>query len=112
MYENNLLSLSSSTINLNFAFSPFLISQSQPFFTHKRNLPTLVAVSANSDNLAGANDGGISTEKKGSGTTARERRLLKVREEKRKREYDRLHDYPAWAKYFFLFCTPSVCVFA
>ncbi|KAL8104322.1 hypothetical protein AgCh_028512 [Apium graveolens] len=35
---------------------------------------------------------------KGSGTTARGRRLLKVREEKRKREYDRLHNYPAWAK--------------
>ncbi|KAA8531405.1 hypothetical protein F0562_006099 [Nyssa sinensis] len=35
---------------------------------------------------------------KGSGTTARGRRLLKIREEKRKREYDRLHNYPAWAK--------------
>lgn len=36
---------------------------------------------------------------KGSGTTARGRRLLKVREEKRRREYDRLHNYPTWAKY-------------
>lgn len=36
---------------------------------------------------------------KGSGTTARGRRLLKVREEKRKREYDHLHNYPAWAKW-------------
>ncbi|XP_059632899.1 uncharacterized protein LOC132275428 isoform X2 [Cornus florida] len=35
---------------------------------------------------------------KGSGTTARGRRLLKIREEKRKREYDRLHNYPTWAK--------------
>ncbi|GMN52686.1 hypothetical protein TIFTF001_021819 [Ficus carica] len=35
---------------------------------------------------------------KGSGTTARGRRLLKLREEKRKREYDRLNNYPAWAK--------------
>ncbi|KAI3948629.1 hypothetical protein MKW98_027695 [Papaver atlanticum] len=35
---------------------------------------------------------------KGSGTTARGRRLLKVREEKRKREYDRIHNYPSWAK--------------
>ncbi|XP_022139316.1 uncharacterized protein LOC111010260 isoform X2 [Momordica charantia] len=35
---------------------------------------------------------------KGSGTTARGRRLLKLREEKRKREHDRLHNYPAWAK--------------
>ncbi|KAK3011755.1 hypothetical protein RJ639_012300 [Escallonia herrerae] len=35
---------------------------------------------------------------KGSGTTARGRRLLKIREEKRKRELERLHNYPAWAK--------------
>ncbi|MBA0799023.1 hypothetical protein Gohar_009559 [Gossypium harknessii] len=35
---------------------------------------------------------------KGSGTTARGRRLLKIREEKRKREFDRLHNYPSWAK--------------
>ncbi|KAK9098918.1 hypothetical protein Syun_025963 [Stephania yunnanensis] len=35
---------------------------------------------------------------KGSGTTARGRRLLRVREEKRKREHERLHTYPQWAK--------------
>ncbi|KAI4358073.1 hypothetical protein L6164_001977 [Bauhinia variegata] len=35
---------------------------------------------------------------KGSGTTARGRRLLRIREEKRQREYDRLNNYPAWAK--------------
>ncbi|KAK6146367.1 hypothetical protein DH2020_020236 [Rehmannia glutinosa] len=35
---------------------------------------------------------------KGSGTTARGRRLLKVREEKRNRQYENLHNYPAWAK--------------
>ncbi|PON87762.1 hypothetical protein TorRG33x02_164570 [Trema orientale] len=39
-----------------------------------------------------------STAAKGSGTTARGRRLLRIREEKRKREYDRLHNYPSWAK--------------
>jgi hypothetical protein len=33
-----------------------------------------------------------------TGTTARGRRLLKIREEKRKREHDRLHSYPPWAK--------------
>ncbi|GMN52694.1 hypothetical protein TIFTF001_021820 [Ficus carica] len=43
-------------------------------------------------------DGERSETAKGSGTTARGRRLLKLREEKRKREYDRLHNYPAWAK--------------
>lgn len=35
---------------------------------------------------------------KGSGTSARGRRLLKLREEKHKREYERLHNYPTWAK--------------
>ncbi|GJM87430.1 hypothetical protein PR202_ga03382 [Eleusine coracana subsp. coracana] len=33
-----------------------------------------------------------------SRTTARERRLVKVREERRRREYDREHNYPGWAK--------------
>ncbi|AED91295.1 hypothetical protein AtNW77_Chr5g0092071 [Arabidopsis thaliana] len=111
MYENNLLTLSSCTMNLNFAFSPFLVSQRQPFSSHKRNLHTLVAVSANSDNLAGEDNGGISAANKGSGTTARGRRLLKVREEKRKRDYDRLHDYPSWAKYLFLSFSFALQVF-
>ncbi|XP_057251004.1 uncharacterized protein LOC104908290 [Beta vulgaris subsp. vulgaris] len=35
---------------------------------------------------------------KGSGTSARGRRLLKLREEKHRREQQRLHDYPSWAK--------------
>lgn len=60
---------------------------------------------------------------KGSGTSARGRRLLKVREEKRRREHDRLHNYPSWAKlvtlFFFLFwrelvtffkCLSSMCL--
>ena len=34
-----------------------------------------------------------------SGTTARERRLVKVREERRRREHDREHTYPGWARY-------------
>ncbi|WVZ74803.1 hypothetical protein U9M48_022939 [Paspalum notatum var. saurae] len=33
-----------------------------------------------------------------SGMTARERRLVKVREERRRREHDREHTYPGWAK--------------
>ncbi|CAL1390215.1 unnamed protein product [Linum trigynum] len=33
-----------------------------------------------------------------SGTSARSRRLLKIREQKTKRELDRLHQYPSWAK--------------
>lgn len=56
----------------------------------------------NSDCASKNNNGGIlnSTTAQGSGTTARGRRLLRVREEKRKREYDRIHNYPAWAKLF------------
>ncbi|CAG7891351.1 unnamed protein product, partial [Brassica rapa] len=91
MYKTHLLSLSSCTLNLNLPLSPsILVPQRQPLSLHKRNLPSLFSVSATSDN--------ISADKKGSGTTARGRRLLKVREEKRKRDYDRLHDYPSWAK--------------
>lgn len=52
---------------------------------------------------------------KGSGTSARGRRLLKVREEKRRREHDRLHNYPSWAKlvtlFFFLFWRELVTFF-
>ncbi|KAF3450142.1 hypothetical protein FNV43_RR06222 [Rhamnella rubrinervis] len=43
-------------------------------------------------------NGSVVSVAKGSGTTARGRRLLKIREEKRKRENARLHNYPAWAK--------------
>ncbi|PQQ15189.1 uncharacterized protein Pyn_22426 [Prunus yedoensis var. nudiflora] len=59
----------------------------------------LVCATANGTNTStnelGLGGGGGA---KGSGTTARGRRLLKIREEKRKREHDRLHNYPAWAK--------------
>ncbi|CAL9104738.1 uncharacterized protein LOC135633248 isoform X1 [Musa acuminata AAA Group] len=46
----------------------------------------------------GEGDGRSPGVAKGSGTSARGRRLLKVREEKRKREYDRILNYPSWAK--------------
>ena len=55
----------------------------------------VVAAAAANDNVENGSSAVVS---KGSGTTARGRRLLKVREEKRKREYDRLHKYPSWAK--------------
>lgn len=42
--------------------------------------------------------GGAAENAAASGTTARERRLVKVREERRRREYDREHTYPGWAK--------------
>ncbi|GKC92907.1 hypothetical protein Tco_1158349, partial [Tanacetum coccineum] len=42
-------------------------------------------------------DGDDDVSRRGSGTTARGRRLLKVREEKQKREFDRLNNYPSWA---------------
>ncbi|GJY17350.1 hypothetical protein Tco_0388841 [Tanacetum coccineum] len=56
---------------------------------------TRVVVKSSGDDVS------IST---GSRTTARGRRFLKVREEKRKREFDRLHNYPSWAKYLLLTC--------
>ncbi|XP_057490347.1 uncharacterized protein LOC130776215 isoform X1 [Actinidia eriantha] len=71
--------------------------------TFAQHIPISAAATAPHSNDTNDNfmeDGGIldGNTAKGSGTTARGRRLLKVREDKRKREYDRLHNYPAWAK--------------
>jgi len=54
--------------------------------------------------LSAQNNGGESRDRekgmaKSSGTSARGRRLLKLREEKHRREHERLNNYPAWAKY-------------
>ncbi|KAL8048953.1 hypothetical protein ABFX02_07G101400 [Erythranthe guttata] len=66
-----------------------------------RRLPT-VALAQKTDTSTSNEDNSnvVLNEKsaKGSGTSARGRRLLKVREEKRKRDYDHKHNYPAWAK--------------
>lgn len=60
----------------------------------------LIQAISNGNDNSGENEAATSTSRcpKSSGTTARGRRLLRIREEKRKREYDRLHNYPAWAK--------------
>ncbi|CAL5417006.1 unnamed protein product [Camellia sinensis] len=73
----------------------------KPSFSSTHHL--LISASAtksHSNDKFGEEDDGNSNEiaAKGSGTTARGRRLLRIREEKRKREFDRLHNYPAWAK--------------
>ncbi|GMP78554.1 hypothetical protein CsSME_00034462 [Camellia sinensis var. sinensis] len=73
----------------------------KPSFSSTHHL--LISASAtksHSNDKFGEEDNGNSNEiaTKGSGTTARGRRLLRIREEKRKREFDRLHNYPAWAK--------------
>ncbi|CAL5414062.1 unnamed protein product [Camellia sinensis] len=73
----------------------------KPSFSSTHHL--LISASAtksHSNDKFGEEDNGNSNEiaAKGSGTTARGRRLLRIREEKRKREFDRLHNYPAWAK--------------
>ncbi|RRT60581.1 hypothetical protein B296_00035661 [Ensete ventricosum] len=64
-------------------------------------IATRAAVSRGEDDdeeKEGEGDGRSPGAAKGSGTSARGRRLLKVREEKRKRESDRIHNYPSWAK--------------
>ncbi|KAJ1442542.1 hypothetical protein SESBI_00908 [Sesbania bispinosa] len=69
---------------------------------NKRRLrPMLVSASvslSNDDDNSDASSSGRRQAAKGSGTTARGRRLLRIREEKQRREYDRLHNYPTWAK--------------
>ncbi|KAG4914374.1 hypothetical protein JHK87_051931 [Glycine soja] len=74
-----------------------------PSSTTKRSFrPVIVSVSAISDdNSHSYTSSGRKLEEegiKGSGTTARDRRLLRIRQEKRQREYDLLNNYPAWAK--------------
>ncbi|XP_014517306.1 uncharacterized protein LOC106774780 [Vigna radiata var. radiata] len=60
--------------------------------------PVSVTVSVSGLSDGNPHTGSDREDIKGSGTSARGRRLLKVREEKQKREYERLHNYPAWAK--------------
>ncbi|KAI5650008.1 hypothetical protein M9H77_36013 [Catharanthus roseus] len=84
-------------------FSGKFLNVSAPISTRRAFVASAAALSSNSEDInqdLGEINGGIFNGKtaRGSGTTARGRRLLKVREEKRKREYDRLHNYPAWAK--------------
>ncbi|KAI3982780.1 hypothetical protein MKX01_010263 [Papaver californicum] len=90
---------SSSPIKLHFqnANFPPEISSKNPNTPPKRSMK----IWATNRIIQEQNEESIGVEEvtaKGSGTTARGRRLLKVREEKRKREYDRIHNYPSWAK--------------
>ncbi|XVF67075.1 hypothetical protein PTKIN_Ptkin10aG0091700 [Pterospermum kingtungense] len=71
-----------------------IVSQ-KPFSFSK---PPLRIVAAAAEEGNSSNNVRSTSDVKGSGTTARGRRLLKIREEKRKREFDRLRNYPAWAK--------------
>ncbi|KAE8801818.1 hypothetical protein D1007_22616 [Hordeum vulgare] len=47
---------------------------------------------------AGGRGDGAAEASAASGTSARDRRLARVREERRRREYDREHTYPGWAR--------------
>ncbi|KAF7081162.1 hypothetical protein CFC21_085134 [Triticum aestivum] len=47
---------------------------------------------------AGGRGDGAAAVSAASGTSARDRRLARVREERRRREYDREHTYPGWAR--------------
>nr|ACJ85459.1 unknown [Medicago truncatula] len=59
---------------------------------------TCVFVCASKSSKSKSNGGEIDKSIKGSGTTARGRRLLKIRQDKQQREQERVHNYPAWAK--------------
>ncbi|KAF2312327.1 hypothetical protein GH714_034258 [Hevea brasiliensis] len=73
--------------------------------TQRKRMPgrlQLTSSSSSSGDASISNDKTLNNGKNNgavvSGTTARGRRLLKIREEKRRREFDRLHNYPSWAK--------------
>ncbi|XVF01696.1 hypothetical protein REPUB_Repub04eG0110800 [Reevesia pubescens] len=81
-----------------FSFSSF---SSYPILKNnenkKKSLPLRIRAAAAEEDNSTSNVKSTS-DVKGSGTTARGRRLLKIREEKRKREFDKLNNYPSWAK--------------
>jgi len=56
------------------------------------------------------NDDEIDKSIKGSGTTARGRRLLRIRRDKQQRQHERIHNYPAWAKYVTSFFLSYYCI--
>lgn len=82
------------------------------FLSHFPPLPSpplqLRRATATSTAAAGRGDD-ASAAAAASGTTARERRLAKVREERRRREYDREHTYPGWARSVSLLLPGSFC---
>ncbi|KAI9083828.1 hypothetical protein K1719_034086 [Acacia pycnantha] len=82
--------------------SPLSFSPHSSIFSVKflpRSLrPLQVSASSSSDDNPQNSTSGSNQHVKGSGTSARGRRLLRIREEKRQREHDRVHNYPAWAK--------------
>ncbi|XP_031268370.1 uncharacterized protein LOC116126836 [Pistacia vera] len=97
MLSVRMLGLSSKThVHVLNQLSKFAFVQDKPFLSCNSLTisPVKTPIRAANDDETAKNE--VMT--KGSGTTARGRRLLKVREEKRKREYDKLHKYPAWAK--------------
>ncbi|KAM4097426.1 hypothetical protein ACJW30_08G181000 [Castanea mollissima] len=82
-------------------------------YINKKKQISLFPISSSSSSWVSNNESGgtASTSKNSSsssssrreievttGSSARGRRLLKIREEKRKRQLDNLHNYPAWAK--------------
>ncbi|KAK2365446.1 hypothetical protein QL285_078948 [Trifolium repens] len=75
-------------------------SSSLSVSTTKKRLPStvFVCVSKSNDNEIDKSEEESLSSIKGSGTTARGRRLLRIRQEKQQREYERLHNYPDWAK--------------
>jgi len=89
-----------SIIGLGCCYSSSTARTNTSFRLRLRSPPRPVSVTVSVSGLSDGNPhtSGDPEDIKGSGTTARGRRLLKVREEKQKREYERLHNYPAWAK--------------
>lgn len=75
--------------------SPSFFSFSSLHHCHKNYRRTLFLCAKRTSEATEEEDSNVA---KSSGTSARGRRLLRVREEKRKREYERVHNYPQWAK--------------
>ncbi|XP_061337385.1 uncharacterized protein LOC133284400 isoform X2 [Gastrolobium bilobum] len=93
---------SNSLVSL-FSSSSFAVADSNNLLRLRQPQPQPLLVSAsaplsNNDDDANDSSAGRRQSIKGSGTTARGRRLLRIRDEKQQRENYRLNNYPAWAK--------------
>ena len=74
-----------------------LLPSAKPLFLSHFPPPPRLQLQRATATATAAGDDAVA-EAAASGTTARERRLAKVREERRRREYDRQHTYPGWAR--------------
>ncbi|VAI62514.1 unnamed protein product [Triticum turgidum subsp. durum] len=77
---------------------PLLAQTAKTLFLSRLPPPTSPRLHLHRATATAAGGRGDGAASAASGTSARDRRLARVREERRRREYDREHTYPGWAR--------------